>query len=72
MSEAENESKQNLEEASQPRYKADGDDRVVSKATDMLNLDTEDKSPHGWGPNNNESDQGPMLIIAGEYQSSFE
>lgn len=54
------------------RSKADGDDRIVPIATDMFNLDAEDGTPHGSEPNNEESDQGPLLIIAGEYQSSLE
>ena len=66
MSEAENESKQKLEVASPLSSKADGDDQIVSRATDMSNPDAED------GTNNEESDQGPMLIIADEHESSLE
>ena len=66
MSEAENESKQKLEEASPLSFKADGDDQIVSRATDMSNPDAED------GTNHEESDQGPMLIIADEPESSLE
>ena len=66
MSGAENESKQNLDEASLLSSKADGDDQIVSRATDMSNADAED------GTSNEESDQGPMLIIADKHESSLE
>ncbi len=72
MFEAENESKQNLEESSQLGAKAEGNDQDVSGATDMWILDAEDSMAHECKPNKEETHQGRMLIIAGDNQGSFE
>ena len=72
MSEAENASKEKLEESSQLGAKAEGDDQILSRATDMSNQDAEDSTAHKCNSNNEENDQRRMLIIAGEYQDSLE
>lgn len=69
MSEAEIESSRNLEESSQLGAKAEGDDQTVSEATKKSVLDAEDRMALEGKTGNEAKEQGPMLIIAGEYQT---
>ena len=75
MAEVENALRENLEESSQLGAKTEGDDRILSGATNMSNQDdegSEDSTAHKCNSNDEKNDQGRMLIIAGEYQDSLE
>ena len=70
MFESEDESWHSLHESLEGA-KAEVEDQIVSEII-MSNPDIEDSTAHESKPNNEETNQERMLIIAGEHQRSFE
>ena len=70
MFESEDESWHSLHESLEGA-KAEVEDQIVSEVI-MSNPDIEDSTAHESKPNNEETNQERMLIIAGEHQRSFE